>query len=151
MRIASLRKFASAYRWPMLLTLLVTLAGCNSPEAPPEDVGPPAPKTTAELLVGKWKWLRDEPGTPKGFEGYVEFRADGKVVMTMNTPRERNIPQPEVQNGTYRLEDRRLILAMGDKDGDRKVTIDSITEDRHTISSWVGDERQVDVYERVKR
>ena len=138
-------------RWLIVLGLLAGMAGCAIPETPPSDVGPPAPKTTAELLVGKWKMVADEPGTPKGFEAYMEFTADGKIVITMSCPTERNIPQPEVQNGTYRLEDRRLFLAMGDEDGDRKVTIDSITEDRFVDSGWVGNELQVSVFERVKK
>ena len=141
----------NATRRLIVLGLLATMAGCAIPEAPSEDVGPPSPKTTAELLVGKWKWLRDEPGTPEGFEAYLEFTADGKVTMTMTTPTERRIPQPEVQNGTYHLEGRTLLLAMGGEDGDRKVTIDSITEDRFVDSDWVGNELQVHVCERVKR
>ena len=129
---------------------LLAAVGCVPKEDAPELVGPPAPKTTAELLVGKWKLVDHHGHLPEGFQATVEYTIDGKVIMWTTNPVERVMPQPEVQRGTYRLEGNMLFLAMGDSEGDRKLTIDVLTEDRFVNSGWIGREHQVDEFERTR-
>ena len=51
--------------------------GCVTKEDTPEVVGPPAPKTTAELLVGKWSLIETDARLPEGFRAKIEFGSDG--------------------------------------------------------------------------
>jgi uncharacterized protein (TIGR03066 family) len=71
--------------------------GAKLPQAPP----PHAKKTTAELLVGKWREVSTD-GEPlvKGYEATLEFTKDGKVCFRVEKS-PRRIPPPRF--GKYRV------------------------------------------------
>jgi hypothetical protein len=99
------------------------------PQAPP----PRVKKTTAELLVGKWKVVSVE-GTPiaEGHEYTSEFTADGKYIYRVEKSRDPVLPPPRM--GTYRLNANMISLETGPTNETRaiswKVMIKSITEDK---------------------
>ena len=128
---------------------MLAAAGCVPKEDAPEAVGPPAPKTVAELLVGKWKQVSKRAGRLDGFELTEDFRSDGTVTLWVNDPG-MHLPQPQITLGTYRLEGNLLFLNLGRREGEIKITIDEITDDKLVYSGWVGRERQVEAYERVR-
>lgn len=96
------------------------------PEPQPEE---PKPKTTAELLVGKWKMVKHNiSGLPAGFQSTTEFTNDGEVMIWLNNPVEAG---PQGQIGSYQLEGNTLRMT-GDNwpSPDRTLTIESVTLDR---------------------
>jgi uncharacterized protein (TIGR03066 family) len=101
------------------------------PQAPP----PHAKKTTAELLVGTWKVLKeDSRETPKDWTYEFTFTADGKFNVRLINPKR----PPQVKFGTYKLTGN-VIRCDIEADGNnaaRKVdiTIDSITEDTLSLT-----------------
>ena len=110
----------------MVLGLLATLTGCAIPETPPEDVGPPAPKTTAELLVGKWKLVPNDPGLSDRRPSTVEFFPNGDFVASTFDP----IKGPWTETGTYTLEGNRIVQKIPKHSIERRGCITSITSEK---------------------
>ena len=104
------------------------------PQAPP----PHAKKTTAELLVGKWKVISvDGSAIAEGHEYTSEFTADGKYIYRVEKSRDPVLPPP--RTGTYRLDANMISLETGPTSETRaiswKVMIKSITEDKLILTA----------------
>ena len=138
---------------PALISLLVA-SGCFAPgDGPKPDELPQAPpprekKTTAELLVGTWKFVKQTPNhTVPGWQATFEFKPDGTVTLWKDCP----VDGDSLERGTYRVVDDSLRMAMDTDPHDRKVTIRSITDDTLLVASDIGArEPQIDEYRRVR-
>ena len=73
----------------------------RTPE-PPAPAPPPPPRTTAELLVGTWRWVKlsDLVGPPPWTEKTFEYTGDGRVIIRYWF----DVGPAEPQIGTYRLD-----------------------------------------------
>ena len=76
--------------------------GRPHPPEPPTPAPPPQ-RTTAELLVGTWRWVRlsDLVGPPSFSEMTFEYTRDGRVIIRIWY---HAAGESEPQTGTYRLD-----------------------------------------------
>ena len=140
-----------ASRFLLFVTLfagLLAIAGCEQQTAA-QKADADAKKTVAELLVGKWKGVKN-PRRPEGFEVIEEYRSDGTVTQWMKNPGDHHFPQLRVAIGTYRLEGNLLFLSLHRREGETKITIDEITDDKLVCSGWDGPDLQTWVHERLR-
>ena len=105
----------------------------------------PRAKSTAELLVGKWKQVRNTlRGLPEGYRSTMEFTTDRRVVLWFDNPLEDSARE---ETGVYRLEGNTLWLHLDPPANEprvRTLAIETVTENRVVTVGWVsGNERQV--------
>ena len=147
-------------RWAMVLAVVSALTGGlvgagiswlvlrQHAETPPAE----PPKTTAELLVGKWKRVKSNTKDAPGYKETIEFTAAGEEVTVIDSDLEE---VPIVVTGRYRMEGN-TIWAIRDPHvrlvrTAHAVAIESISEDKLVLVDYGSDDdRQVGEYERVK-
>jgi len=119
----------------------------------PKDNKPPpveVPKTTAELLVGKWKFVKSNTNQPAELRAPIEFTRNGAVLVGIE-----NVAKGTSETrGRYRLVGNTLWIFLEPPAeqglGGLPVTIESVTEDRLVAIAWAGEhERHSYEYERV--
>jgi hypothetical protein len=106
---------------PVAIAALVALSGCPTPDEaakpgasraedpevapPPRLKGPVGTKTLAELIVGKWRLVREAPAWAVDYQETVEYTADGRYssTSTYSTQREKKLRRADTQC-LYRLE-----------------------------------------------
>jgi hypothetical protein len=138
---------------------LLLVAGCAGPEEVAKTDGPaqaPDPrakvdKTKAELLVGKWKFVKRTPPADPFYPTTYEYTPDGKVTKWRYPSEQRPWAneQLSISAGTYRIEGETLFTTIGELT-EAKKTIETITEDKLVIVWYSGSTRMVSEYERIR-
>jgi len=110
------------------------------------------PKTTAELLVGKWQLVKRDAGRPAGVQKTIEYTANGEVVILIDNPLD---DLPRGLTGIYRLEGRTIwrILDPGATPAEHifAFAIQAISEDALVIVSHTfKDEQNIHEYQRLR-
>jgi uncharacterized protein (TIGR03066 family) len=103
-------------------------------------------RNAAELLVGKWKFVKSNATPPAEFQGPIEFTRDGNVIVGI----ENIVKDTPETHGVYRMEADTIWIflepPLRQNLGRRRVTIDSVTEERLVAVAWSGENKR-DVYE----
>jgi uncharacterized protein (TIGR03066 family) len=109
----------------LLMALALTVCCWAESAGRADDV-----KDAAKLLVGKWEATKvPEQGLPKGT--IIEFSKDGKM-----TVRVKKDDKEVTMNGSYKLDNDKLAVALTDEQGEKKsqtVTIKKISADEFTV------------------
>lgn len=133
---------------PGLFAGMLALLGCErQTEAQKADAN--EKKTISELLVGKWKKTSVTPGLAPDFQSTCEFTASGKLVLWSYNSIDRVIPQPQTQNGTYRVEGNLLFRTLGNPGDGSPGTITEITDLKLVIAYTFRSDVEVCEYMRV--
>jgi uncharacterized protein (TIGR03066 family) len=106
------------------------------------------PKTTAELLVGKWKFVRSNTKPPPELQAPIEFKSDGTVMVGVENP----VRQTPETRGRYWLQGDTLWVNLDQfvSPAIHTLTVASVAEDNLVTVAWVSEhERRVCEYERV--
>lgn len=104
-------------------------------------------KTTAEILIGKWKLVRFESGLPKGLQTTISYTKDGKVEIVSKNPFNM---MDEVQYGRYAINDNTIAMTMDIEPHDRSLVIDTITSERLVLSGYAGTRREIHEFEKER-
>ena len=140
----------------LLAPLLLLPAGCAPlPDDPPEPANdcttaPRQPKTTAELLVGKWSFVTIG-GRPLRADCacIVEFTSEGEMITECIRP-----TRPQLTSSTYTLDGNTLTLSGPVEHGPetRDLTILSISETEIVLvpRGEEAQKREHEVYKRVE-
>ena len=138
----------------MFVTCAVLFAGTwyfagprNRFENPP---GPVQAKTTAELLIGTWEIIEQDPPIMHGFKATVEFTTDGKRIVRTRHAQHGVLPP---HTGTYQLSGDTIRLEIPE-DAENTyqkwdAKLEMLTEDRLVLIHSEGRTRRV-VYQRLR-